>query len=137
MQTQLYNHMMRGGLKLKKAKSVALTVAGSVLLVLGAIGIVIPGLPTTPFVIFAAICFSAGNNKLASWLERNRIFGPYIENYRTKQGISLFQKVISVIFVWVGLSISMFVLWNRWAVIGLCAVGIAVTIHILKIKTKV
>jgi len=98
--------------------------------------VVIPVLPTTPFVIASAFCFSAGNNKLAVWLKNNRVFGPYIENYRTKQGVDLKLKIASIIFLWVGLGVSMFTVQNLWMTLGLCIIGIAVTVHILMIKTK-
>jgi len=117
-------------------KTIVLTVLGFIFLGLGAVGIALPVLPTTPFVLLAAICFSAGNNRLAGWLRKNRIFGPYIENYRTKQGIELKLKVFSIIFVWFGLSISVFLTQNLWLAIGLFVVGIGVTIHLLHIKTK-
>lgn len=117
-------------------KNVLLTILGCVLLALGAVGVVIPVLPTTPFVLAAAICFSAGNSKLAVWLTKNRFFGPYIENYKTKQGVDLRLKVSSIIFVWVGIGISMIVVRNLWMTIGLCVIGIGVTVHLLLIKTK-
>ena len=103
---------------------------------LGIIGIVVPGLPTTPFVLLAAACFSAGNKRIHVWLRRNRVFGPYIENYHTKQGISNFLKIVSILFLWIGLAISMLLLRTVWAFILFSLVGIGVTIHLLKIKTK-
>ncbi|MCL2226234.1 MAG: YbaN family protein [Oscillospiraceae bacterium] len=117
-------------------KNVILTILGFIFLGLGAVGVALPILPTTPFVLLAAMCFSAGNSKLASWLKSNRIFGPFIENYRTKQGVSLRLKVSSIIFVWAGLSVSMAIVQNLWMTIGLIVVGIGVTIHLLMIKTK-
>ena len=102
----------------------------------GAVGVIFPILPTTPFVLLAAICFSAGSSKIAGWLRRNRIFGPYIENYRTKQGISKILKTGSVIFVWAGLLISMAVVQTWLICVILLIVGVGVTIHLLMIKTK-
>ena len=118
------------------AKSIALTILGFIFLVLGALGIAVPVLPTTPFVLLATVCFSAGNNKIAGWLKRNRVFGPYIENYRTKQGISKTLKISSIIFVWVGLSVSMAFTQTLWVSVLLTIIGICVTIHLLLIKTK-
>ena len=117
-------------------KKIILTILGLIFLALGAIGVALPVLPTTPFVLLAALCFSAGNSRLAAWLQNNRIFGPFIENYRTKQGISIKHKVSSIIFVWIGLGISIHMTRNMWMAIGLCVVGIAVTVHLLLIKTK-
>ena len=117
-------------------KNIVLTILGFIFLGLGAVGIILPVLPTTPFVLLAAICFSAGNNRLAGWLRQNRIFGSYIENYRTKQGIELKLKVFSIIFLWVGLGVSIFLTQTLWLTVGLVVVGIGVTIHLLHIKTK-
>ena len=117
-------------------KNVIFTALGIILLVVGAVGVAVPVMPTTPFVIVAAFCFSIGNKKLAAWLERNRIFGPYIENYRAGTGIDLRLKISSIVFVWVGLTISMFIVQTLWVTLLLIAVGIAVTIHLLMIKTK-
>ena len=117
-------------------KSVILTILGFVFLGLGAVGVVIPVMPTTPFILLAAICFSSGNNKLSDWLQQNPIFGPYIENYHTKQGVNKSLKVGSIIFVWIGLFISMITVQTIWICVLLGIVGIGVTIHLLMIKTK-
>ena len=117
-------------------KNLVFTVLGIILLVLGAIGIALPVMPTTPFVLLAAICFSAGNKKFENWLRRNRYFGPYIENYRTGQGVGRAHKIISIVFVWTGLSISIAVVQTLWVTIMLIIIGICVTIHLLMIKTK-
>jgi len=118
-------------------KNLIFNALGFIFLGLGAVGVALPVLPTTPFVLLAAICFSAADNKLSGWLRRNRVFGPYLENYRTKQGISRQLKIASIIFVWVGLTISMIMVRTVFICILLGIVGIGVTIHLLKIKTKV
>ena len=111
-------------------------ILGFILLGLGAVGVAIPVMPTTPFVLLAAICFSASNKKSYAWLQRNRFFGPYIENYRTRQGISKSLKIASICFVWTGLTISMIRLQTTWVYYVLAIVGIGVTVHLLLIKTK-
>ena len=103
---------------------------------LGTIGIALPVLPTTPFILLAAICFSASSEKFYNWLLKSRVFGPYIENYRTKQGISNIHKIASIVFLWTGLIFSMAVVQTIWVYVVLGAVGIGVTIHLLLIKTK-
>ena len=117
-------------------KNVILTICGFVFLGLGAVGVAIPVMPTTPFILLAAICFSRGNRKLSDWLRQNPIFGPYIENYRTKQGVSKQLKAASIMFVWTGLFISMAIVQTTWMCILLGTIGIGVTIHLLMIKTK-
>jgi len=117
-------------------KNLFLVAAGFISLGLGAVGVILPVLPTTPFVLLAAICFSAGNQKFYEWLRKNRVFGPYIENYRTRQGISKKHKIASIIFLWTGLIISMVIVRTVLIYVVLGIVGICVTIHLLLIKTK-
>jgi len=119
-----------------KVKKILFIVLGSVSLGLGAIGILLPILPTTPFVILAAICFAMGNSKLAVWLKNSKVFGPFIDNYYNKCGIELRLKVINIIVLWVGLTVSVLVTQRLWLGVMLGAIGVGVTIHILKIKTK-
>jgi len=117
-------------------KKLLWTLMGFLFLGLGVVGVAMPVLPTTPFVLLAAMCFSTGNSKIARWLHRNPFFGPYIENYRTKQGVKKSLKIISILFVWTGLLISMAVTQTLWIVVMLAVVGVGVTIHLLMIKTK-
>ena len=117
-------------------KQILLLLAGFLCLGFGSVGVVLPGLPTTPFVLLAAACFSASNEKMARWLEKNRVFGPYIENYRTRAGIFLWLKCASIASLWTGLITSMVLTQAVWAYILLGIIGIGVTVHLLMIKTK-
>jgi len=109
---------------------------GCVFLGLGAVGLVMPLVPTTPFVLLSAICFSKSSRKIHSWLSRLPFFGSFIENYRTKQGIKKSLKVISILSVWASLITSMILLQTLWISLLLMVVGASVTTHILLIKTK-
>ena len=117
-------------------KKLVLIALGLLFLILGGIGIFLPVLPTTPFVLLSAACFSASSKKLNEWLRRSRLFGPYIENYRTGQGISKLRKIISISFLWSGLIVSMVVVKTNWIYAILGVVGVCVTVHLLMIKTK-
>ena len=117
-------------------KNLVLLLLGFTFLALGAVGVALPVLPTTPFVLLAAICFSASNRKIAAWLESSRVFGPYIENYRTGGGITRRRKIASIVFLWAGLSVSMIVVRAAWIYFVLGIVGAGVTVHLLLIKTK-
>ncbi|MCL2105629.1 MAG: YbaN family protein [Oscillospiraceae bacterium] len=113
-----------------------LSVLGFALLGLGAVGAVLPLLPTTPFVLLAFLCFSISSERASARLRQSRFFGPYIENYRTKQGIAISQKIISLAFLWAGLTASMLAARKTWLYIALGLVGAGVTLHLLLIKTK-
>ena len=113
-----------------------LKAAGVICLVFGAAGVVLPVLPTTPFVIAAAVCFSASSPELAAWLERNRYFGPYIEHYRKKTGVPLRQKVGGILFLWVMLGISIVMIQKPVMTLVLCVIGGLVTLHLGLMKTR-
>lgn len=60
------------------------------------VGIVLPGLPTTPFLLLAAACFARSSPKLYRWLLANRHFGPLIRDYRAGLGISVRVKALAI-----------------------------------------
>lgn len=124
----------------KKQKSpvvrVLLLILGIIASVLGFAGIFIPLLPTTPFLLLASWCFVRSSDKLNQKLMGNRYLGPYLSNYKSGHGITYRNKVYSLLFLWITLSVSFAIsppYW--WLRLGLLSIGIAVSIHILKFKT--
>jgi uncharacterized membrane protein YbaN (DUF454 family) len=109
---------------------------GFIALGLGAVGIFLPILPTTPFVICAAGCFSVANPALYRKLSNSRYFGEYIKNYREKTGVSRSARISGLVFLWLMLAISALIFRRPlvWAILG--TVGVAVSIHILTIRRK-
>ncbi len=114
-----------------------LFIAGVLSATIGAIGIVVPVLPTTPFLILASLCFLRSNEKAYAYLHKNKHFGPYLEHYRTKQGVGRKEKWKAYIFLWSSMLISIALSSNIMMKMGLLIIMICVTIHIVKIKTKV
>jgi len=117
-------------------KKLFLIALGFVSLGLGVVGIILPLLPTTPLVLLSAGCFGASNKKIEGWLLRSRVFGPFIENYRTRSGISRLHKYGSIAFLWVGLISTIVIMRTGWVFVVLGLVGIGVTTHLLMIRTK-
>ena len=110
---------------------------GATLLGVGAVGVVLPVLPTTPLVLASFFCFTKSSKRAEKWISNNRYFGSFIENYQTKQGIPLDVKLKSIIFLWVTLVLSCYVFQERsYLLIILPLVGLVVTMHILLLKTK-
>ena len=109
---------------------------GFLFLLLGAIGIAVPVLPTTPFVILASGCFAYGSPALLKWLEGTKYFGEFISNYRTKTGVQKSVKIKALIFLYATLGISFFLMPLWYVRLILFLVAAAVTVHILLIKTK-
>jgi len=117
-------------------KKLTLMLLGSVLISIGAIGIFVPLLPTTPFIIGAALCYSHSTSRIYNRLIRNRYFGPYIGNYKTGAGLPLRHKLQGVAALWIALIISSFMIDSLILNIIFIIVGAAVTTHILLIKTR-
>lgn len=111
--------------------------AGSISLGLGSLGVVIPVLPTTPFVLLAAFCFARGSERAHCWLLGNRLFGPLLRDYLAGRGVSRRVKAGALVFLWAVLGVSIgFFVPMLWARVLLGAVGVAVTIHIVTIKRR-
>ncbi len=116
-------------------KKYLLIFLGSLSLVLGIIGIFLPLLPTTPFLLLASFCYVRSSEKLYNWLINHKIFGNYIYCYLTYKAIPRKTKIGAIIFLWSTLIISMILLSSLHLRIFLAAVGIGVTIHLLTLKT--
>ena len=104
---------------------------GVISVVLGAIGIVTPVLPTTPFLLLAMYLFSRSSPKMHRLLQENRVFGKYLSNYFNNKPIPIRQKLISIFFLWLGLGTTFyFADLQRWVITLLIFIGITVSLHI-------
>lgn len=113
-----------------------LITAGTICVGLGVLGIFLPLLPTTPFLLLAAACFARSSKRFYDWLINNRGFGNYVKNYRKEKGVPLRVKVLSVSLLWLTIICSAVFVVNILLVrIILILIAIGVTIHILSIRT--
>jgi uncharacterized protein len=111
-------------------------IAGTIALVLGVAGIILPVLPTTPFLLLAAICYMRGSQRLYKALLRNRFVGSYVSNYLEGRGMSLKMKIWTLSLLWITILCTAILASESLIVrIILAIVLIGVTIHILMIKT--
>jgi uncharacterized membrane protein YbaN (DUF454 family) len=96
----------------------------------------LPILPTTPFLLLAAVCYARSSKRFYDGLLTNRWCGEYIRNYREGRGIPRQQKAVTITLLWLtigataGLAVSLW--WMRLFLIG---IAVGVTIHLLRIKT--
>lgn len=110
--------------------------AGTVFVGLGVLGVFLPLLPTTVFLLLAAYCYSRSSERFHNWLLNNRLLGKYIRNYRSGRGISIRQKATTLVFLWVSIGFSIWLLSAAfWWTIFLLAVAVGVTTHVLCIRT--
>ncbi len=90
-----------------------LLTAGTICLTLGAIGIFVPLLPATPFLLIAAACYMRSSERMYNWLLNNRWCGTYIKNYREGKGIPLKTKIIAIAFLWAAILYSTILVVNE------------------------
>lgn len=111
---------------------------GIISLALGVLGIFLPLLPTTPFLLLSATLFARSSDKLYNWLINHKRLGEYIRSFREDKAIPLKVKVISISTMWIVILISVFTvaLEKWWLQLILLCTAIGVTIHILSYKTK-
>ena len=98
--------------QVKEAKNPLLRVLwvglGCLFVGLGAIGAVVPGMPTTVFLVLAAACFIRSSQRLYDWLISNKTFGPYLKDYREGKGIPLRAKVLALSMIVIFVSFAVF-----------------------------
>jgi len=119
------------------AKKRLLIGAGTLSTGLGIIGIFIPILPTTPFLLLAAACYMRSSERFYQWLINNRMFGAYVRNYIEGRGMPVKMKIFTILLLWltIGLSIA-FGVQNIAIRIVLICIAIGVTAHIGLIKKR-
>ena len=118
-------------------------VLGLVCVGLGTIGIVLPILPTTPFLLAAAACFCKSSTRLYNWLIGNKWFGEYIRNYKEGKGIPMKTKIISLTFLWATIGVSNIFILSQLLPSSLVlpmqlimlAIATGVSVHILRLPT--
>ena len=113
-----------------------LIILGSICLALGVIGIFLPLLPTTPFLLLAAALYLRSSEKLYQWLIQQKHLGSYIRNFREYRAIPLRAKIISVSMVWITLIYCTITISEQiWVKSLFIILAIGITWHILSYKT--
>lgn len=119
------NRMVRG----------LLVAAGTFFVGLGILGIFLPLLPTTPFLLLAAALYSKSSKRFYNGLLNNKWFGRYIRDYREGKGVPLKVKLFSIAFLWITILISAIFVDILWVRILLIVIALGVTVHILMIRS--
>ena len=114
-----------------------LFIAGTLSMAIGILGILVPILPTTPFLLLAAACYVRSSKRFYNWLLNNRLLSAYIKNYIEGKGIPLRVKVCTVILLWITIGLSMWFATQDVVIrVILILVAIGVTAHIIRLKTS-
>lgn len=104
---------------------------------LGVIGIFLPVLPTTPFLLLAAACFIRSSKRFYLWLVNHRQLGPWIVDYLEGQGIPLKGKVYAIGLMWLSIGLSCYLVPLFWARAFMLTSAVVVSLYILKQKTRI
>jgi len=117
-------------------KRTLLIIGGTLCVVAGTVGVFVPVLPTTPFLLLAAVCYGRSSPRFYRWLTTNRWFGAYIRNYREGRGVALWHKVVTLALLWLSIGYVIFYVVDPWwARLLLLGVALGVTVHLLCTKT--
>lgn len=120
----------------KNRLRILLIIAGTLFVGLGILGIFIPVLPTTPFLLLAAVCYARSSQRFYHWLLNNRWFGSYIRSYLQGRGVPLKVKVLTIALLWVTIGCSVAFAVQVFAVrLILILIAIGVSIHVLSLRT--
>ncbi len=121
---------------MREVVRILLIAGGTFFVALGIVGVFLPVLPTTPFLLLAAICYARSSERFYYWLLTNRWCGEYIRNYREGRGIPLKQKVLTIVLLWLTIGYAtLFVVSLWWIKLVLLGIAAGVTVHLVRIKT--
>ena len=129
-------NLLNLSMNIKLLQKVILISLGLLCVGLGVLGIFLPLLPTTVFLLIAAACFARSSDRLYRWLLSHKWFGSYIKNWREHKALARKTKITILVILWMTLLISSFIGTDAlWVRLILLAVGIGVTTFILRMNT--
>ncbi len=120
---------------LETIKKYLLIGVGTISLVIGFVGVVVPVLPTTPFLLLSAVCYMKSSKRLYAWLIKHRVLGVYLYSYLNYRAVPSKSKISTFVFLWGMLGISMALVDSIHLHIFLIVVGILVSLHITMLKS--
>ncbi len=104
---------------------------GHLLVFIGVIGIFVPVLPTTPFILIASACYARSSDKFHRALYESKLFGGMLKNWQDTRSIAPRAKVIAVATIWIGIAISFSFITTRWVELVLLGIGAFISLFII------
>jgi uncharacterized protein len=115
----------------------AFLLAGGLFVILGALGAILPVLPTTPFLLLAAACTARGSVRCHRWLTGNRLFGPVIRDWEEKRTVAPRVKLTATILVMLTFGTSIgFAVSTPALRIGLALLGVALLLLLWRLPSE-
>jgi len=112
-------------------------IIGSVSLALGTMGIFLPVLPTTPFLLLTAYFYLRSSERLYHWLLHHKVFGKYIHDYIKYRSIPLKTKILALVLLWPSIIVTLFFI-PLWPVkVMLVLIASTVSVYIIRLKTRI
>lgn len=110
---------------------------GTLFVAIGIAGILLPVLPTTPFMLLAAACYARASTRFYNWLLNNRVFGPTILEWRRHRSIPYRVKWTAILLmaVTLGISIVFFVPWPELQA-ALAIFGVLLAAYLYNIPSR-
>ena len=110
---------------------------GFACIALGAAGLVLPVLPTTPFILLAAFCFAQASPRLHRWLLRSRTFGPMIREWQQHRAIPWRTKLTAIALMSATMAGSIVLFVRPWPLqVGLSLLGLALAVWLYRIPSR-
>lgn len=103
---------------------------------LGIMGIFLPILPTTPFILLAAWLFARSSKRFHKWLVEHPRFGPILVMWGDERGITRSVRNRILFYMWSGMMLSMLIVGKWWAIVMLSTIGLCMTIYLFRITTR-
>lgn len=128
-----------GDVKLLRSRTVriALIAVGSLCLAFGVVGIFLPGLPTTVFVLLAAACYARASPTFYNWLVSNRTFGPLVREWRAHRSMPRRAKFVAIALILITFGVTLgFFVQNHWTRIALIIVALALVVYLARIPSR-
>lgn len=114
-------------------KRLAFLIAGFISFGLGAIGVILPVLPTTPFLLLAGFCFARSSERFDTWLHKTKIYKFYVADYAETKSISAERKKKIIWQIYLLMGISIFFAPIIWVKVALFALTVFITYYLFKV----